>query len=92
MPDNKQVAQGIISVYPIPFSNNVNISFTLQEKSTVKLELFNYNGKLISTLVNGLTQQGKHKVLFEGSELPPGIYFLTLKTNKGTHTTKIIKL
>jgi len=90
--DYSQLAQESIYVYPDPFVGNVTISYTIQERSMVQIEIYNYNGQRIITLVNDEKQQGNHEVIFEGTELQPGVYFCTLKTNQGIQTKKIIKL
>jgi hypothetical protein len=40
----------------------------------------------------GWQQLGEQQVIFDGSQLKPGIYFCTLITNEGIQTRKIIKL
>ncbi|MCD4730959.1 MAG: T9SS type A sorting domain-containing protein [Bacteroidales bacterium] len=90
--ENNIPVQGSIHVSPSPFTDNVTISYTLQEKSMIEIEIYNYNGQQIFTLVKEVKQQGKHEVLFEGRELKPGVYFCLLKTSEGIQTKKIIKL
>jgi len=36
-----------ITVYPCPFGDNTKLSYTLSEKSNIKLELYNINGRHI---------------------------------------------
>ena len=82
----------ILNVDPCPFTNRATISYRVKEKSQVTLEIYNYNGQLVSTLVNEVKKQGKYEVLFNSTVLHPGVYFCVLKTNEGKQTKKIIKL
>ncbi len=60
---------------PNPFNTSCNFSFATKIKSAVKLEVFDLNGKLISTVFNETVQPGKqNRVEFEGSALPDGVY------------------
>jgi hypothetical protein len=36
-------------------------------------------GREIMTLVNGMQSSGEHKVIFNGSDLPSGVYFYKLE-------------
>jgi len=90
--ENNIPVQGSMYITPCPFTDNVTISYTIQERSMVEIEIYNYNGQQIITLVNEIKQQEKHEVNFEGKELQPGIYFCVLKTNEGMQTKKIVKL
>ena len=74
-----------------PFTNNIKIMFEIPRKSRISLEVYNYFGQLVSTLVNEVKQQGKHEVIFEGRKLQPGVYFCVLKTNEGVQTRKMLK-
>lgn len=82
----------VINVYPSPFTDNLTITYTIQEKSRVELEMYNSSGKLISKVVNEVQQQGKQEIVFNTTDLPAGIYFCVLTTVQSTITKKIIKL
>ena len=82
----------ISNIFPNPSSGKTSIFYNLSAKSNVKLSILNLNGQLITTLVNEKQTQGDHKVNFDATDLPAGIYFCVLKTNEGMQTKKIIKL
>ncbi len=77
-----------ITIYPSPFSENTNLSYFIAERSFVNIEIFNINGRQISTLVNEVQQQGEQKVVFDGTGLPAGIYFCQLKINNSLAGTR----
>jgi hypothetical protein len=77
---------------PNPMESTTLIQYILHYNSPVTLEIFDLRGQSIVTLVDELQQQGEQKVVFNGIELQPGIYFCTFKTNEGMQTIKMIKL
>lgn len=81
-----------INSSPNPFTNETIISYELLRNSKVRLEIYNHQGKLITTLVDENKSLGKHEIQFNGKELPAGVYYCLLKINEGIQTTKIIKL
>jgi hypothetical protein len=62
------------------------------ENSIIDCALYNFSGFKISNLVNEFRSGGKYEEEFDLSEIPPGIYYCVLKTNKGIQTQKLIKL
>jgi hypothetical protein len=86
------VMPAVLSVTPNPFKDDVTLTYQLNEKSTVQLDVYNYSGQLISSLLNDVREQGNHEIFFKGGELKPGIYFCVLKTNEVIQTKKMIKL
>jgi len=88
----KKPEQIIITSLPNPFTKETIISYEITQKSKTSLEIYNYHGQLISFLVDEIKLKGKHKILFDGRELPDGVYFIVLKTEQGIQTKKIVKL
>jgi len=79
------------SVSPNPFTTNIQIDYTLAQATEASISIYNNMGTLVETLLDTNKPAGNHKVFFDGSNLPVGIYFSVLKTNKGSQTKKIIK-
>ncbi len=61
--------------YPNPFNPSTQISYSLASASSVRLEIYNTAGQLVSLLVNGEQQAGMHEATFNASSLPSGAYF-----------------
>jgi predicted outer membrane repeat protein len=78
--------------YPNPFTNEAVITYYLPNASQVNLSIYALSGQLINVLADSFQQKGEHQEIFPAIGLPEGIYFLRLKTNYGTQTTKLIKL
>ena len=71
----------MIQAYPNPFNPISTISYRLSSGSTVKLNIFNINGRLIETLTNKYHEAGVYTINWNAASLPSGIYFCTLSTN-----------
>lgn len=86
--DEEQV---LISTYPNPFVYETNVYFQLQNKSLVRLEVFNAAGQQI-TLFDQAMSIGEHQISIHRNQLPPatGIYFMKLIVDGVTHTRKLI--
>jgi len=82
------VSENMLSVYPNPSSNFVNVSFTLQNQSNVKLQLIDLTGKLVREM-NPSAMKGENIVAMDLEGIENGIYFLRLETGTSTETKKI---
>jgi len=78
--------------YPNPFNPVTHIQFTIREKSTVTLNVYNIQGRLVQNLAGGEYPPGSYQVLFNGSKLPSGIYFYQLEAGGFTIVKKMILL
>jgi hypothetical protein len=75
---------------PNPFSNNTGISFTLEGKSEIQLQVFNLEGKNVATLIDAQLEQGKHSLNWAPQNLPGGVYYLILRSGKTQVTRKMV--
>jgi len=76
--------------YPNPFSDFTTFEFSLYEPAFVTLEIYNYNGTKVSTLVNQKFAEGVFKTNFDSGDLPEGIYHSRLTVNGKTTIGKIV--
>lgn len=66
--------------YPNPFNPSTTISYALAQNGFVTLKIFNVLGQEIATLFRGYQDAGSHRVQFNASQLPSGIYLYQLNT------------
>ncbi len=78
--------------YPNPFNPATEIKFSLAENSKVNLSVYNTNGQLVKTLLDGKTEKGYHTVNFDASELNSGMYLYRLNVNGKAEARKMIML
>lgn len=78
--------------YPNPFNPGTKIRFGIPELANVRLTVYNLLGEEISTLVNGEHRAGVYEATFNALNLPSGIYFYALQTDKFSTTNKMLLL
>ena len=74
--------------YPNPFNPSTTISFALNTASSVKLDIYDLTGSLITTLVSDTRSAGYHNVVWNGKNnkgqmVASGNYIYTIRVNDG---------
>ncbi len=80
----------LLGAYPNPFNPTTVITYQLQDARSVKLSVFDVNGRLITELVNGFRNAGQHEVTFDASRLPSGIYFYRIRVGEYDASGKMV--
>jgi hypothetical protein len=91
---NTQQYKTIVSTYPNPFHDNITISYTLEKKSNVRVDILAINGSLIKTLVkqnNVPAGEYKNTVNFSAKNLPASMYLIRYTIDNYSYTEQIIK-
>lgn len=78
--------------YPNPFNPITVISYQVPFPGHVKIKIYDTLGKEITTLVNEEKQPGFYQVVFNGSNLPSGVYMYKLEAGDFTATKKLMLL
>lgn len=78
-----------MNVYPNPADKQVQIALVVPKRQRINLSAYTSEGRLIKTMVNGLTEQGIHHYQF-GPGHRPGTYVLTLNTEAEKIVKKVI--
>jgi hypothetical protein len=65
--------------YPNPFNPITKIKFTLPEKSAVSLKVYDILGSVVSEIIKSEFDAGYHKIEFNASNLPSGVYFYRIE-------------
>lgn len=81
--------------YPNPFFPATTFSFELKYEGRVLLNVYDTQGRLVRTLVNGSVGPGQHEIFWdgkndEGEELAAGTYLYKLRAAGITYTRKAI--
>ena len=79
------------TVQPNPFSGQTEISFSLENEAIVSLEVFNYMGQKVASLLDKVILSGNQTQLFNGDKLSNGVYFYRLTIDDKSEVKKIIK-
>jgi M6 family metalloprotease-like protein len=83
--------------YPNPFNPVTNIMFTVPGKAHTSLSIYNIEGRLVKTLVDGEFEGGVKTVAWDGRDargnlVSTGVYLYRLKAGGNTMTRKMILL
>ncbi len=79
----------LVGNYPNPFNARTTIQYNLAQPGKVSLKIYNLQGRLVETLVNGYRNAGEHTVNWDAGYLSSGIYFYRLQTENYTLTKKM---
>ena len=82
-----------LNVFPNPFSDNLQVNYTITEKTEVSLTLVDVLGREILLLVEKNQLAGQHQLELDVSklQLSKGLYFLRLSANEKRAIVKIIR-
>jgi len=80
------------SVYPNPFNPTANIVFTLGQSAAVKLAVYDVLGNEAAVLVDSWVSAGEQLVVFDGSRLASGVYFVKLAAGDNVSVKKVMLL
>ncbi len=78
-------------IYPNPANDQVNLDFTLPEKSRMSIDFFNSSGQLLKTIANSVFDAGDHQFVFNSTQYPEGIYWIRFCSESNVETVKLIK-
>ena len=75
------------SAYPNPFNPVTEFEFTLPVDSHVLLNIYDLQGRLVTTLVDEIQSAGYHHLSWNASKYSSGVYFISIYTqNKDVST------
>lgn len=88
---DNNISQDII-IYPNPFNQGINISLSERIESSLKIKVYEINGKLIS-ITNAKVNKEANKInLDEDHFNGSGIYILEISSDKFVVTKKVVKI
>lgn len=77
---------------PNPFNAVAAISFDLPVKSEIALTAYDISGRQAAEIASGEYPAGQHTAVFDGINLPSGVYFLRLQTGEEVRVQKVVLL
>jgi len=76
--------------WPNPFNAGTSISFDLNKTANVTLSVYDINGRLVTTLMQGQQSAGSKTLSWQpNASVASGVYFLNLNTEDASATRKI---
>ena len=82
----------LFPAYPNPFNPVTTIRFNIpvKTKHATTLQLFDVNGRPITSLVNRVLQAGQHEIEWSASGIPSGVYFAELVSGNYRQVQKLV--
>jgi hypothetical protein len=77
--------------YPNPFNPQTTIHFEIPQTGHVTIEVYDIQGRKLSTLYDGISSAGKHDLIWNAANQPSGIYFCRM-TIENESVSKMITL
>jgi hypothetical protein len=77
-----------ITVFPNPANGNATFVVTLNENTMVDIKILNNIGQEVAKIVAQKMQEGNHIITFDSSKLSAGVYYVQMKTNNKSVTSK----
>lgn len=87
--NKESVNNSLLSVFPMPFNESIEISFVNNTSSTTKINILNQEGTRNWQVVNNHFIKGKHKINYNTKHLSSGVYVLQI-IQDDNQTSKII--
>ncbi len=95
--------QGLLNNYPNPFSTNTIIKYSvpiydengsidLQTLRYVEIDVYDLNGRKITTLIKGMQAPGDYQITFNAQGLQNGVYLCHYITDGYTQTIRLVVL
>jgi flagellar hook assembly protein FlgD len=84
-----------LGVYPNPFSEYTNFTFSLDESTDVRLVIYDLSGKVIKTLADREFEQGTNQVQWNGTNdagapVAVGVYFYRMEAGEFVKTDRVV--
>jgi hypothetical protein len=73
---------------PNPFNTRATIRFSMASQGDVNLSVFDVSGRLVTTLMDGLAEQGENSLVWDGTDsngnqVGGGIFWMQMSTHDG---------
>ena len=79
-----------INLYPNPAANSTTLNYNLEVASNVVMNIYDMNGRLISTLDKGTQSAGSHSQIIDLRSMDKGVYMIQMLTKGSVNTVKLI--
>lgn len=76
--------------YPNPFNPTTTIQFSVETHRNASLLIYDIMGRLVTKLVGEQLQPGEHKVIWDASEMPSGVYICRLIIDSQIQMRKMV--
>lgn len=79
------------AVYPNPVNETAQIEFELKNQQTIKIQLLDAKGSLVSEVLNQAVNAGKQKLLFNMAAYSKGVYHCLITAGNQRKSIRLVK-
>lgn len=76
-------------VYPNPAVGQFNVELNINDGDQLEIGLYDVSGKLVKNLETGYFATGTHRMTYDASTLPQGLYSVRVSSSKGAAITRL---
>ena len=76
--------------YPNPFNPATVIRYNIAEPERVTISVYNTLGRRVAVLLNAFQNRGAHSIIFNGENLPGGLYLYKIKCKNYSAVKKML--
>lgn len=87
---HEQQQELAVTLYPNPAHDNVNLRYTLENSTAVTINLYDMNGRLVSSENKGVQSAGAQQATLSVSGIPAGMYRVELVTETGRSNSRVV--
>ncbi|MEM8558669.1 MAG: T9SS type A sorting domain-containing protein [Bacteroidota bacterium] len=80
------------TAFPNPTTNGTQLAYTLENASTVQIDVYNVLGQHIRSVVSGVQAAGANQAFLDTADLPGGLYVVRFQTEDAVTTRSITVL
>ena len=80
-----------MTIAPNPFRGQMRLDYELERNAEVAIRLFDSFGRVVNTYVNESQIAGEHTVSIDESNLPNGVYFVTMQVDGKIASFRVVK-
>jgi hypothetical protein len=71
---------GLQTIYPSPFNSTTTVRFGIDKNDRARLHVYDLTGRLVTTLFDRSQAIGNHRVVWDASRVPSGLYIIRLES------------
>ena len=79
-----------LQIYPNPFNPRVNLSVEFKIGNNTHIKIYNTHGHMVEEVLNEYLEAGRHNILWDASNMPSGVYILSMTAGNTVSTQKLV--
>lgn len=74
--------------YPNPFTDYLNLTFSIDQPSPVAIKVFDVYGREMNELVSSFLYEGKYEIIWDATRTSPGLYHVVMVSDRHVDSAK----